>query len=172
VQASKLAQSLVVGVAVVGCTALAPRRALASEVFPGAIQEAANMQCVPICTLCHTTNPGNATSWQTKKLPLALKAHGVVARDADSLKKAWAAYLADTNPATADPTVRQLIVDQVKAGKDQTGADICGPSYGCGAHIATKAPPSNLSAPLWVVGAIAVGGFLRRRKREAPPQSR
>src|SRR3954465_14126132 len=111
---AKLLQKLVFASAVVGGAELAPRSVLASEVFPGAIQEAADMQCVPICTLCHTTNPGNANSWQTKKLPLALVGHGVVAGDADSLKRAWAAYLADPNPATADPTVRALLVAQVK----------------------------------------------------------
>src|SRR5882724_4666686 len=112
-QTSKFVRSLVFGVAVVGCVGLAPRRALASEVFPGAIQEAAGMSCVPICTLCHTTNPGNASSWTTKKLPLQLVAHGVRPGDADSLKNAWAAYLADTNPMTADPTERAAIVAEV-----------------------------------------------------------
>jgi len=49
--------------------------------------------------VCATpTNPGNASSWTTKKLPQQLAAHGVLPGDADSLKRAWAAYLADTNP--------------------------------------------------------------------------
>ncbi len=47
------------------------------------------------------------------------------------------------------------------------GVSLCGPTYGCGAHVAKKAPPSDLSAPLWVVGAMLVGGLLRRRKSSA-----
>lgn len=143
---------------------LSGRRAEASEVFPGAIQEAANMPCVPLCTLCHTTNPGNATSWQQKKLPTQLLLHGVKIGNADSLKTAFAAYMNDASIPAAD---RQATLAQIQAGKDQNGMDICGPSYGCGAHVAKQeAMPRDLTGPLWIVGAVVIGA-LRRRKRAA-----
>lgn len=67
----------------------------------------------------------------------------------------------------ADPT-HALGVMRLQEGLDpDNGTSLCGPTYGCGAHVAKKAPPSDLSSPLWVVGAIAIGGLLRRRKREA-----
>jgi hypothetical protein len=162
-----LIRGLALGLAVVGSVALAPLQALASEVFPGAIQEAANMKCVPLCTLCHTSNPGNNSTWQSKTLPLQLVGHGVVAGDADSLKAAWAKFLIDPDPAAVPPAVRAAIVAQVAAGQDQTGADICGPTYGCGAHIAKQqAAPRDLTGPLWIVGAVVIGA-LRRRTRAA-----
>jgi len=144
-----------------GLLALSSRQARASEVFPGALQEAADMQCVPLCLMCHTTNPGNATSWPSKPLGPALLPLGLKKGDADSLKAAWKAYAA--NPANA------AAVADVKAGREP-GAhlDVCGPSYGCGAHVAKQAAlPHDFTGPLWALGAVVAGALLRRRRR--PP---
>jgi hypothetical protein len=141
-----------------------PRVAYASPEFPGAILEAADMKCVPVCTLCHTSNPGTATTWQMKALPLALAGHGAEEGDADSLKRAWNAYM---NDAMVPLATRQAVAAAVKAGKDQSGVDVCGPTYGCGAHIAQHAPARDSTTPLWILGAAIVGGLLRRRKTEA-----
>jgi hypothetical protein len=143
---------------------LSPGVSHASPEFPGAILEAADMKCVPVCTLCHTSNPGTATTWQQKALPRALASRGVHEGDADSLKAAWNKYMNDAAVPLAD---RQAVAAAVKAGKDQYGTDVCGPTYGCGAHIAQHAPPRDSTAPLWILGAALVGGLLRRRKTEA-----
>mgnify|MGYP001549551493 CR=1 FL=1 len=132
--------------------------ARASEVFPGALQEAADMQCVPVCLMCHTTNPGTASSWQQKPLGPALFGAGARKGDAESLKKAYQAYAAI--PANAGA------VSDIKAGREPgLHVDVCGPTYGCGAHVAKTVPSSDVSAPLWVIGAMIAGSILRRRRK-------
>jgi MYXO-CTERM domain-containing protein len=166
-QTSRNVRSLVLGIVVVGGVALLPARATASEVFPGAIQEAANMQCVPLCTLCHTSNPGNAATWQQKMLPLALAGEAdaqmkaiLKPGDAASLKAAFAAY-------AKDPTHTANIANIQKGIDPQYGGDICGPTYGCAVHVAKEAAaPRDFTGPLWIVGAVVAGGVLRRRRRK------
>jgi hypothetical protein len=70
--------------ALLGVAALWSTPAHASEVFPGALQEAADMQCVPVCLMCHTTNPGTVGTW-TKPLGVAMFAAGARKGDTDSL---------------------------------------------------------------------------------------
>jgi hypothetical protein len=158
------AQTLVLAIAAAGVVALVPLRAQASEEFPGAIQEAAGMPCAPSCTLCHGITPGTATTFMNKELGKTLFSidpmHPVGPKDVAGLKAAYAKYA--MIPGNA------LKVAALKEGKDpQTGEGLCGPTYGCGAHVAKKAPPSDFSAPLWVVGAMVLGGLLRRRKPNA-----
>ena len=158
---SKSFRSFLSGLAVVGITALLPGRAQASEEFPGALQEAAGLPCAPSCTLCHGVSPGTANTFMNKILGKTLFNLGMVApHDTNALKTAYAKYAMD--PANA------ANVALLKEGKDpQTGDNLCGPTYGCGATIAKKAPSNDLSAPLWVVGAMVLGGLLRRHKRAA-----
>ena len=128
--------------------------ARAEPEFPGAIFDAADMKCVPTCTLCHTTNPGTATTWQAKMLGPTLVGAGLKAGEPDSMNAAFKAYAA----------IHATEVAKIKQGIDpQTGANVCGPTYGCGAHIARQTPNDNLS-PLFIVGAMVVGGLLRRRR--------
>ena len=143
-----------------GAVALAPALASAEEIFPPVIQKEADMPCAPTCTLCHTTNPGNATSWPGKPFGQYMGTHGAVMGDANSIKGAFASYKAALT--TAGMTAKLMAL---QSGLDpDNGTSLCGPSYGCGAHVAKKAPPSDLSTPLWVVSAMAVAGLLRRRK--------
>ena len=148
---------------VLGLAALWSAPARASEEFPGAIQEAAQMPCVPQCALCHGVNPGTATTYRDKALGLALfmAEGGILPHDAVKLKSSYVTY--SKNPANA------AAVTALKNGIDpQTGDSLCGPSYGCGAHVAKKAPPTDLAAPLWVLGAVVAGALLRRRKSTTP----
>lgn len=135
--------------------------ARASEVFPGALQEAAGIECVPVCLMCHTSNPGSATTWQARPLALALYANGASKGDVDSLKAAYKKFEADPANAAA--------VADVKAGREPgTHMNVCGPVYGCSTHVAQQAAaPRDFSGPLWVVGAVVAGGLLRRRKPRA-----
>lgn len=147
---------------VLGLAALWSAPARASEEFPGAIQEAANMPCVPQCALCHGVNPGTADTYMNKDLGQALffANGGILPHDAAKLKASYVTYSMNAMNAAN--------VTALKNGVDpETGDSLCGPSYGCGAHVAKKAPPSDLAAPLWVLGAVVAGALLRRRKSHA-----
>jgi hypothetical protein len=161
---SKYLRDTAVGILSFGAVALAPSAASAEEIFPPVIQKEANMPCAPTCTLCHTTNPGNAASWPGKKFGFFMGTHGAMKGDPNSIKTAFAAY--KMTLMAAGQTAQLTALEQ---GLDpDNGTSLCGPSYGCGAStIAKKAPPSDLSAPLWVVGAMAVAGLLRRRRHAA-----
>jgi MYXO-CTERM domain-containing protein len=138
---------------------LAHAPAQASEEFPGAIQEAAGMPCTPACALCHGVTPGTASTFQNKVLGATLFRLGpVLPHNTDQLKGAYAKYAMDPANAAA--------VMDLKGGIDpETKTGLCGPTYGCAVHVSQEAPARNLSAPLWVLGAVVVGGLLRRRKR-------
>jgi hypothetical protein len=137
--------------------ALQTAPAQAEPEFPGAIFDAADMKCVPTCTLCHTSNPGTASTWQAKMLGPTLLQSGLAPGDPDTMNAAFKKYAAMHTAEAA----------KIKQGIDpQTNADVCGPTYGCGAHIAQHAPPRDSTAPLWILGAALVGGLLRRRKTE------
>jgi hypothetical protein len=154
---SNSVRRFLLGAMALGGLVLAPGAARASEVFPGAIQQYANMPCAPSCLLCHTTNPGNISSWTGKPFGYYLGTHGVTVRNTASLKVAFDAYAADPTNAGG--------LAKLKEGIDpDNGNALCGPTYGCGAHVAKKAPPTDFSAPLWVIGAVVAGGLLRRRR--------
>jgi hypothetical protein len=156
-----------------GC-ALAPSVALASPPFPEALKGAVpTLGCVPQCILCHQTNQGGIPA--NKPFAYDLKqANGgsVVPENTDSLRAALTALQAKGAASDADKDGKGDY-DELMVGSDPNSADpsaaLCTsvPLYGCGAStIAKKAPPSDLSAPLWVVGAMVLGGLLRRRKHE------
>lgn len=146
--------------AVAGAIGLLSGSALAEPEFPGALQEAADMTCVPLCTMCHLTNPGQATNF-ARPLASALLQGGLVAGDPDSIKVAWDKYKT-MNPDGAAKVVRG-ISPGFSPADDQ---DVCGPVYGCAIPSAkpVKATP-DYTGVIWVVGAVAVGAVLRRRKK-------
>ncbi len=154
---SKSLRSLWFSIAVVGLTALTSGRAQASEAFPGALQEAADMQCVPLCTMCHISNPGSAGTW-SKLLGVAVKTNGTKPGDAESLKAAFAKYKQTAAPVT---------LERIRTGREpEFGADVCGPTYGCAVHVAKQAAaPPDFSGPLLAVGAMVAAGILRRRRK-------
>lgn len=157
---SNSVRRLLASITVLAGVAFAAGRAHASEEFPGALQQAAGMPCTPSCTVCHGKTPGDAGSFTARALPTALIMQGVTPapHDVNFLKTAYAKYAMD--PANA------ATVTALKAGVDpQTGDSLCGPTYGCGAHVAKKTPPTDFSAPLWVVGAMLTAGILRRRRK-------
>jgi MYXO-CTERM domain-containing protein len=127
------------------------------------------MPCTPSCVVCHGKVPGDAGSFTARKLPrdMLLPPNGALpppgAAGVPVVKSDFATYSAK---AATDPEVAR-VVTALKQGIDpETGDSLCGPTYGCGAHVAKQAPPSDFSAPLWVIGAMALGGLLRRRKDE------
>ena len=65
----------------------------------------------------------------------------------------------------------KLDVDELAIGSDPSDPDprkeICGPTYGCGAHIAV-APPASVSrspALCWLAAALGLGAFVAVRRR-------
>jgi hypothetical protein len=140
-----------------------PSLAQAEEEFPGALAEAADMACVPTCLMCHTVNPGTASTWSSKPLPLALMATGKIklaAGDVDGLNEAWKLYAAD--PANA------AHVALIKQGREpKAEQDVCGPKYGCGATLAHTPSRGASGSSATVVGALslAAGLWVARRRR-------
>jgi hypothetical protein len=156
-QTSKFFRTLRVGMLVALGVSSLPQTALASEVFPAVIQEAAGMPCTPSCLLCHTSNPGTILTYQGKPFGKAMKDYGVSIRQEGTVRTAFTKFAA-ANPAAAEG---------LKLGLDpDDGTSLCGgPTYGCGAHVAKDAPRDDWSGLLFVAGAMGFGALLRRTKR-------
>lgn len=158
---------VVLGVALFGVIELAASRSPASEEFPLAMREAAGMPCTPSCVICHGVDPGTPTTFATRKLGLTMFTYGTRKHDTAKLKASYAAYVSGMPPTvgagTIDLAAAPAIADALKRGVDpETGADVCIPSYGCGAHVASDAPPRDAWSALWVVGLLALGALIRR----------
>jgi hypothetical protein len=161
---SKFLRPLVVALAGLGAVALSPARARASQEFPGAIQEAANMPCVPDCKLCHGVSPGTDGTWQNTYLGLSLYSAGARRHDTAKLKAAFKTFAS----ASSTNATNAAYVAALGRGEDpQHGGDICTPTYGCGATLAHQ-PTQRSPEPAAVVAAslaLLTGLFLMRRRR-------
>ena len=142
-------------ISIAGLALLTSGSALARPEVPGELQAAANMQCVPLCTMCHTTNPGLLSNFGKTLGPVLVTP---VSKEQD-IKPAYDAWAA-MNPQLA------LLVQ--KGIEPSTGVDVCGPTYGCAVRVEREAAaPRDFSGPLWVLGAVVAGGILRRRRKPA-----
>jgi len=140
-------------VSLTGFVLLTAGSALARPEVPGELQKAANMECVPLCTMCHTTNPGLKTNFG-KTLGGQLLAPILAQTD---IKPAYVAW------ATANPNEAAKVR---KGIEPSTGVDVCGPIYGCAVHVAKEAAaPRDFTGPLLALGAVVAGGILRRRRK-------
>jgi MYXO-CTERM domain-containing protein len=140
-------------ISIAGLVLLTAGSALARPEAPGQLQAAANMQCVPLCTMCHQTNPGQADNW-TKPVGIPLFAPIKAQQDIKPAYDAWAAM----NPALA-----ALVTKGIEPG---SGADVCGPTYGCAVHVAKEAAaPRDFTGPLFALGAVIAGAILRRHRK-------
>ncbi|HYP87119.1 MAG TPA: hypothetical protein VEQ59_03185 [Polyangiaceae bacterium] len=161
-QIHQIRKAQLAAVAMAGFIGVFSANAEASQEFPEALQEAAGMACAPSCVVCHGVDPGTADTFTRKKLGATLFAYNgnpVAAHDTKALKANYAAYIASGTPEALN--VKAKLAEGIDP---ETGVGLCGPTYGCGAHVASKAPPRNdWSAALWVVGAVVTGGLLRRR---------
>ena len=142
-------------VSLTGAVLLTAGSALARPEVPGELQEAANMQCVPLCTMCHSGNPGTLSNWDTTK-PVGASVSTAVAAQTD-IKMAYTKWAAE-NPALAALVSKGI--------EPKSGVDVCGPTYGCAVHVAKEAAaPRDFTGPLWALGAVIAGGILRRRRK-------
>lgn len=155
-------RNVAIGIVSLGAVSLWTAQAAAEETFPAIIAKDANMPCAPTCTLCHTTNPGMAGTWVGKKFGRFIGTNGAMKGVPSSVTTAFNAYKAS---AAMDATVPTVLMALQNGIDPETGESLCGPMYGCGAHVAKKLPPSDVSAPLWALGAVIAGGILRRRRR-------
>jgi MYXO-CTERM domain-containing protein len=141
---------------ITGLVLLTAGSALARPEIPGQLQEAANMQCVPLCTMCHQTNPGVKDNWANSGKELGLFLSGPITNQTD-IKPAYTMW-AMSNPAKA------ILVQ--KGIEPSTGVDVCGPTYGCAVHVAKEAAaPRDFTGPLVALGAVIAGAILRRRRK-------
>jgi hypothetical protein len=148
-----------------GVTAIA-LPAHAEPNFPAAIQDAAHIPCAPPCALCHTETPGTALT-ATKAFTRSLLATGkLVPGEPDSLRAAIAVLSVNQTDSDGDGTPDT--VELAKGGdpsESAQGADVCGPSYGCEARVATAPPRSTVPARwLWASG-LALAVLARKRRR-------
>lgn len=144
--------------------------ASAEPTFPGAIQEAANIPCTPTCLLCHLTVPGEKDNWRQ---PFAGTALGNGLKPGQPETMPAMVENLRTNKIDTDHDGK-LDVDELAAGSDPNKPDpsaaICGPTYGCGAHVAAVTPPPPTA--LWwfavpVVLALLISARRHSRRGQA-----
>jgi hypothetical protein len=131
----------------------------AEQEFPGALQEAADMECVPTCLMCHDVNPGTASTYN-KPLAGALLSTGKFKRgagDAEGLKEAWNSYASNPMNAANVALIKQGIEPRDKV-------DVCGPVYGCGATFARQRAGSAPAAVAGIFVLISMLWLARRRR--------
>lgn len=154
-------------IAIAATLGLAATQASASPEFPAALSKAAEMKCVPQCTVCHTTNPGQSGTAR-QPFAIAMIGHGLLPGNPMLVDVAFTALKNDQNP-TYQAMVTALTGNFDPNYDASLGQLACGPSYGCGAHVA-KAPPRDLSVFGWVLGALALFGIGQRvRTRRSAP---
>ena len=141
--------------------------ASAEEEFPAAIQMAGNMPCGPSCLLCHTAIPG---SIQNLKQPfgLAVLRSGVIPRNPGSFVSVIANLRASKSDVDNDGA---LDVDELVAGTNPNDpaadADLCGPTYGCGAHIVQAPPPTGVGVLWCIASGVGLAVVISARRRRA-----
>jgi hypothetical protein len=145
-------RAVVVG-AFVSLATLAAAPAQASPDYPAELRKAAALSCVPQCIVCHTTNPGESGT-ALQPFSLAMRQKGLLPGSPATLSVAYEALKADPNPDYV------AMIERLESGYNPNydpalGQLLCGPTYGCGAHIA-KAPPKPFDAFAWALGAVAL----------------
>ena len=132
--------------------------------FPAAIQEAGKIPCTPTCLLCHLTVPGQKDNW-TQPFGVAVRANGLVPGHPESIQTVVDNLRTKMVDTDGDG---KIDVDELAAGTDPNKADpnaeLCGPLYGCGAHVA-KAPPSSSAALWWFTVPVVLSMLIAMRRQ-------
>jgi hypothetical protein len=130
--------------------------AQASRQFPSAISDALGMPCAPNCTICHATEAGGSGTVVKAFGRAAWIAGPIVKEDVDSLRRALS-NMAKANPPIDSDGDGVTDLAELTAGNDPNSkgdARICGPNYGCGAHI-SRVPPARSGTALAIAGSVA-----------------
>jgi len=132
--------------------------------YPGAIQEAASIPCTPTCRLCHTEIPGNKHN-VNGQFGSTVRANGLYPGQPESLNVVVANLRTKMIDTDGDG---KIDVDELAAGLDPNTpdpkAELCGPAYGCGAHLAPAPPPRRAPILWWLVGLLAVAALISARR--------
>jgi MYXO-CTERM domain-containing protein len=182
-------RSLLAGTAFGLVSVLSSGSALASESFPGAIQEyllatGAAPVCPPTCTLCHTSPSGGSET---------IRFAGFTGNIQTQSSLAWQNRgempprpLTKLEPSTVGPAIHALEtlicfmgdklcdsdgdgmpdVEELRRGRDPDGAGLLAecPQYGCGASVAPVASRPYEVPGAWLVAALGALVFVRRRR--------
>jgi hypothetical protein len=159
----------VVFAATMAAFALGSGQAAASPTYPSALYKAAGMTCVPQCTVCHTVNPG-VKNTAVQPFAIAMRGKGLLSGNPMLVDVAFTGLKNDQKPEY-QAMVAALSKNLDPNYDESLGQLACGPSYGCGAHVA-KAPPRDLSVFGWVLGALALFGLGQRVRTRYASSSR
>jgi hypothetical protein len=151
-------------------TVLVAPIAQAEQTFPSVVQSSFDMLCAPRCTLCHATDPGQGTNYTARAFTLSVirayqsKYPGKLPTNDDEMKVALTLLKDGKVDTDGDQVLDDVELNQGNDPNKPGQERLCGPNYGCGAHVA-KAPAKNGEA--WVLAAcaavVATFGFRRRR---------
>ncbi len=152
-----------IAAALFGCAFGFSGTAHASATFPGKVKEHLKLSCVPQCTLCHTANPGESSTFGGPfgaQVAGARVAVSQAVQPPDFSPEAIGAALENIRAkglaADADKNGVNDVVD-IESGSNPNlgGEPVCGPMYGCGAHVAPQSPFSNWGT---LLAGVFVGG--------------
>jgi len=136
----------------------------AHSTFPTDMERQLEMSCLPACTLCHKDNLGGFGTI-TKPFGKAMQENGLLFVPA-SLPGALQALEKAGTDSDGDGVGD---VTELREGQDPNGdADLCGVQavYGCGAHIASRPPGPDATAPIAsLLTALVLGASLHRNLR-------
>jgi len=138
--------------------------ASAEPEFPGAIQEAARIPCTPTCLLCHTEIPGNINN-VNEHFGRTVLTNGVRPGHPESMNDVVANLRTKNIDTDGDG---KIDVDELAAGSDPSSADpnaeLCAPTYGCGAQLAPAPPATATARHVLVLGIVAVTALIGARR--------
>jgi MYXO-CTERM domain-containing protein len=166
--------------------------ALASQSFPGAMQEylegtpGGAPLCPPTCTLCHTSPAGgvetvretgftqnirdqSALAYMMRNMtgprPLSAAEPSTVGPALQALEKLDCFNSPDTNVCDSDMD-GMADVEELRKGRDPDGPGLLAecPQYGCGASVAPVAARPYEVPGAWLVAALGALVFVRRRR--------
>jgi MYXO-CTERM domain-containing protein len=167
---------------------LASGTAVASQTFPGAMQEylastpGGAPLCPPTCTLCHTSPSGGSETIRITGFTENLRNQSALAAMMGGTQ------LMAAQPSTVGPAMKALEtldcftdpgtdicdsdgdkvpdVEELRAGTDPDGPGELAecPQYGCGASVAPAAARPYEVPGAWLVAALGALVFVRRRR--------
>jgi hypothetical protein len=156
-------KTLLFGIALIAVLAL-PDEARASATYPAALAAAANMPCVPPCTICHANNSGGIGT-AIKPFATSMKGAGLMPKDDSLIPPALDNLKSQKIDSDGDGVID---VEELAAGDDPNtkgAGNICGgPTYGCGARIEPRGELDGGAAVLALATAAALLALGRRRR--------
>lgn len=136
----------------------------AEETFPGAIQDAAGMRCAPTCLLCHTAIPGTIQNLQ-QPFGRRVFVSGIMRGEPATMQRVIDTLRTNKTDTDMDGAID---VDELAAGTNPNdpdpNAELCGPVYGCGAHIVQAPPPRSSPVLWWLAGSIGLAALFAARR--------